>query len=291
MKTILVTGSNGFTGNYIREVFQKAGYKVVGLALHSSGPDELRCDLTDSDAIRSIIRDVQPDGIIHLAALSFVGHDDPVDFYNINVVGTTNLLDALDQEQITADKIIIASSANVYGNPPTEDVTEETPASPVNHYATSKLAMEYMVRNWFDRQNIILTRPFNYTGPGQDTKFLVSKIVDHYRRKEAVIELGNTDVYRNFSDVRDIARAYLMLFESDARNEIVNLSSGEAYSIQDIIDLMSKIAGYTIEIRINQDFVRKNDIRILNGRNVKLKALTGFTPKFSLETTLRDMYL
>ena len=290
MKTILLTGSNGFTGKYIKDIFQKNGYRVAGLSLSSSSDDEYSCDLTDKSSIRSVVQKTSPDGIIHLAALSFVAHDRPLDFYNINVLGTMNLLDALEEEGITADKILIASSANIYGNPETENVTEETPPSPVNHYATSKLAMEHMVKTKFDRQNIIITRPFNYTGPGQDVKFLVAKIVDHYRRNERIIELGNTDIYRNFSDVRDIARAYLALFESDIKSEIINLSSGEVFSINDIINLMNEIAGYKIEIKVNQAFVRDNDIRILNGSNNKLKQVTGFVAEYSLETTLQDMY-
>jgi len=290
MKTILVTGSNGFTGKFIKDIFQDKGYRVVGLSLHSSRQGEYSCDLTDKSSIRPIIREIKPSGVIHLAALSFVAHKKPDEFYTVNVLGTQNLLEVLDEENITPDKILIASSANVYGNPESENVTEEAEPNPVNQYAQSKLDMEKMVKKWFGRYKIIITRPFNYTGPGQDKKFLVSKIVDHYRRNEPVIELGNIDIHRNFSDVRDIARAYLILFESSVKSEIINLSSGEVFSIKDIINMMDKIAGYKIKVKINQNFVRKNDIRILNGSNTKLKTLTGFTPEYTLETTLRDMY-
>jgi GDP-6-deoxy-D-talose 4-dehydrogenase len=136
---------------------------------------------------------------------------------------------------------------------------------------------------------IILTRPFNYTGPGQADHFLVPKIVNHYQKSEKVIELGNLDVWRDFSDVRDVAEAYRRLFDSDTSSETVNLSSGNVYSIKNIISIMNRIAGYEIQVKVNPEFVRSNEIRVLKGDNSKLRKITQFAPEIDFKKTLSDM--
>ena len=126
-------------------------------------------------------RRIAPDVVVHLAALAFVAEDNPEDFYRVNVLGTVNLLEAL-ADDLHPVRILIASSANVYGNTSGGAKRRLSCPAPVNHYAASKLAMEHMVRTWFDRLPIVMTRPFNYTGPGQDERFVVPKIVAHYKR-------------------------------------------------------------------------------------------------------------
>jgi Nucleoside-diphosphate-sugar epimerases len=290
-KTILVTGSSGFTGRYVVNEFKKAGYNVIGLVNESPSTGEMVCDLRDKQKVVNTIGAIRPDGIIHLAALSFVGHPNPEDFYSVNVLGTENIISALIINNICPHKIIIASSANVYGNPDVlGSINENCPPSPVNHYAISKLAMEFMARMWFERLPIIIARPFNYTGPGQDPKFLIPKIVAAYKRQDTSIPLGNIDVYRDFSDVRDVAKVYLKLFESNAKSEVVNICSGEAYSLLQILNLTSEIAGYEIEVKINPEFVRPNEIKQLFGDNSRLLSITGFRPSTPLKKTLLDMY-
>jgi nucleoside-diphosphate-sugar epimerase len=289
-QTILLTGSQGFTGEYIAAELGKNGYNVVGLVQTNAIDNEIACDLGDKIALIDVVSQLRPDGVIHLAALSFVGHENEAELYAVNTVGTTNLLEALYQAKLKYKKIVIASSANVYGNPTVEMVTEDTHTAPVNHYAASKLAMEYMVKTYYSKLPIIITRPFNYTGIGQDAMFLIPKIVNHFRDKKKEIELGNMDVARDFSDVRDIARAYLMLYESEVQSEIVNLSSGKTYELKDIISLMADISGYEINIKVNPDFVRGNEIKKLIGNNKKLVELTGYSPAYSFEETLRYMY-
>jgi len=290
MTTILVTGSEGFTGRYVTRLLRKEGYDVVGLVHHSPQVGEIACDLTAGEQVRRVLRETRPHGVIHLAGLSFVGHSSPGEFYTINVLGTLNILEGLQAENIRPEKVIIASSANVYGNPGRVVIDEDTPVRPVNHYAASKLAMEYLVQTWFDRLPILVTRPFNYTGPGQGIHFLVPKIVDHFRRQAECITLGNLDVGRDFSDVRDIARAYLELFRCDAQEEIVNLCSGRVYYLREILDMMREIAGYAIRVEQDPSLMRDNEIAVLQGSNRKLTALTGFRPRYDLSATLRDMY-
>lgn len=279
-KTILLTGGSGFTGQYIKAVFEENNYKIV----------ELTCDLTDKPALNKCILETQPTGVIHLAALSFVAHPDPLAFYEVNVIGTLNLLDALKATNCVPEKIIIASSANVYGTPAIEKITEETNPAPMNHYAMSKLAMEHMVKLWFDQFNIIITRPFNYTGIGQDPKFLVPKIVSHFKEKRPEIELGNIDVYRDFSDVRDVAASYLALYESPIHSEVINICSGQLHALKDIISMMETIAGYKITVNINPDFVRAHEIQKLGGDYQKFRSLTHYIPQYTLTDTLNAMY-
>lgn len=290
MKTLLVTGARGFTGQYVCKVFRDAGYQVVGLVRSEPKIDEVQCDLTDKESVNAIIAQVRPSGIIHLAALSFVGHTDQSAFYQVNIFAALNLLEALEKNNIQPDKLIFASSANIYGNPDIAIISEDVPPNPVNHYAASKLAMEFMVKNWFEQFPVLITRPFNYTGPGQSENFLIPKIVRHYRDHKTQIELGNLDVARDFSDVRDIAQAYLKLYESETHSEIVNLSSGKVYQLREVIAMMDAIAGYSIDVKVNPDFVRKNEIKVLCGSNFRLKTLTDYAPEYTFEQTLHNMY-
>ena len=291
MKKALLTGIDGFTGKYVADLLLQQGYDVIGLVYKNPKQGAVACDLTDKTAVKKMLDLVKPQYIIHLAAISFVGHQDQSAFYNVNVFGALNLLEAAAELQLDLKKVILASSANIYGNPSNvEKITEEQQPSPVNHYAMSKLAMEYMAKLWFDKYPILITRPFNYTGPKQATNFLIPKIVEHFKQSKNQIELGNIDVSRDFSDVRDIAACYVHLLDADIQSEIVNLCSGNVYSLSSIIEKMEQIAGYKIEVKVNPNFVRANEIKVLGGDNTKLFRLTGFKPTISLEQTLLDMY-
>ena len=291
MNKVLLTGVDGFTGKYVANLLKQQNYQVIGLVYANPTENQVTCDLTDKQAVIKMLDQVRPDYIIHLAAISFVGHKDQSAFYNVNVLGSLNLLEAAYELRLPLKKVILASSANIYGNPPNvEKISEEQPPSPVNHYAMSKLAMEYMAKLWFDRFPIVITRPFNYTGPTQAPNFLIPKIVEHFKQNKKVIELGNIDVSRDFSDVRDIAACYVHLLDAKIQSEIVNLCSGNVYSLSSIIHKMEEIAGYKIEVKVNPDFVRDNEIKVLGGDNSKLSRITGFKPSIGLDKTLRDMY-
>ena len=150
--------------------------------------------------------------------------------------------------------------------------------------------MEHMVRTWFDRLPIVVTRPFNYTGPGQDERFVVPKIVSHYKRRAASIRLGDTRVERDFSDVEDLVEAYMRLLESDVRSEVVNICSGKPTSVAAIVAEMNAIAGYEIKVELEPTLVRNNDISRLAGSNKKLLRLIGFAPGIPIRETLVRMY-
>lgn len=286
----LITGARGFTGAYVRDELQRAGFEVIGTLAgnEAPGPNEYVLDITSLDDCRRVIGEVRPTHIVHLAAISFVAHDDALAMYNVNVLGTLNLLQACVDVGVRPDKILIASSANVYGNAGGV-IDESVVPAPVNHYAASKLAMEHLVRTWFERLPIVVTRPFNYTGRGQAPRFLVPKIVEHFVQRRPVIELGNLDVARDFSDVRTVAQTYRALLESAVAGEIVNVCSEHARTLHEVVDMVREASGHDLEVRVNPAFVRDNEVKLLVGSVAKLRKLVPDVQPVDFAQTIRWM--
>jgi nucleoside-diphosphate-sugar epimerase len=210
--------------------------------------------------------------------------------YRVNVVGTRNLLEALAAGSHKPSSVLLASSANIYGNADVAVIDESVVPSPANDYAVSKLAMEYMARLWMDKLPITIARPFNYTGVGQTENFLLPKIVSHFRKEARRIELGNLAIARDFSDVRIVARSYRRLLAAAPAGEAFNVCSGQPHSLESLIDMMSDIAGYRIEVHVNPAFVRANEVLTLTGSNAKLAGVIGNIETTPLLDTLRWMY-
>ncbi|MCS0595880.1 GDP-mannose 4,6-dehydratase [Massilia agri] len=289
----LITGLRGFTGRYLAQELTNAGYRVIGTVMpgEETGPDIHPVDLLDREAVQRMVDEVQPDVVAHLAGIAFVAHTNAELIYRVNVVGTRNLLEALANGQHRPTSVLLASSANIYGNASVPVIDENVPPAPANDYAVSKLAMEYMARLWMDKLPITIARPFNYTGIGQAENFLLPKIVSHFRRNEKRIELGNLAIARDFSDVRMVARAYRRLLAVAPGGEAFNVCSGSSHSLANLIDMMSEIAGYHIDVQVNPAFVRANDVLTLSGSNSKLTAVIGQLDPTPLSETLRWMYL
>jgi nucleoside-diphosphate-sugar epimerase len=205
-------------------------------------------------------------------------------------MGTRNLLEALATAPKKPAAVLLASSANIYGNADAGVIGEDVPAAPANDYAVSKLAMEYMARLWMDRLPLIVVRPFNYTGVGQAENFLLPKIVAHFRRREPRIELGNLHVWRDFSDVRMVVKSYRRLLAAAPAGEVFNICSGRSHSLESVLDMMSGIAGYRIDVHVNPAFVRANEVVRLTGDNTRLQRVAGTIAPPPLEHTLRWMY-
>lgn len=279
---VLVTGLSGFTGIHLTPLLQQCGYEVVRAA-------EPEFDLSREESIAAAVQTTQPDYVIHLAAISFVAHQDATAFYAVNTIGTTSLLSALERIAPRLRKVILASTSQVYGNATDDPITESTLPAPISHYACSKLAMEFMARSFFDRLPILITRPFNYTGRGQAAQFLLPKLVDHFRRKAPVIELGNMDVERDFLDVRSVADAYVRLLESPLQSRAVNIASGVGRSLASILDDLTRITGHRPATKVNASLVRRNEIRRMVGSSDRLVEAIGPLRYSDFEATLRWM--
>lgn len=278
-KAILLTGADGFTGRHFTKQATALGYQVY----------PLQSDLTSADSINQELSSKCFDYVVHLAAISAVTHADELALYQVNLFGTLNLLRALSTQSTTPTKIVIASSANVYGNSPVSPITERTQPAPVNHYAMSKLAMEHMTSQYRDQLPMVIVRPFNYTGVGHDDRFVVPKLVNHFRGHEAFVELGNIDVEREFNDVRTVCNAYLDLLVHETANECYNICSGKTYNLRQVVDTLTKLTGHELAIRVNPDFIRPNEVQRLCGDPHKLESCIGKLEHPTLEDTLQWM--
>lgn len=288
---VLITGINGFTGVHLEKYLIDQGFNVHGTVLDIPKKDNhIQCDISKKEQVNTVISKIRPDYVIHIAAVSFVGESNSSLIYDVNVIGSENILQALIENDIKPKKVILASSATVYGNQGKEILNESMCPKPVNHYGISKLAMEHMAANYFNRLNIIITRPFNYTGTGQEEHFLIPKIVTHFREKKREIELGNIHVSREFNSIDSVIDIYHKLILCDAKSTIVNLSSSVAIKLLDVINMMNDIAGYTIDVKINPAFIRENEIKSLSGSTDKLTELIGNIKQKEFKNTLKDMF-
>lgn len=297
-RTALITGAGGFTGHHLGRALRRQGYRVVGTTQSPEALDpahdhldaSIACDILDLARLTRLVERVRPTHVVHLAAVSFVAHSDVQALYLTNIVGARNLLQALVDAGSAPRSVILASSANVYGNANVDPIDEQTPPRPENDYAVSKLAMEAMARLWFNRLPITLVRPFNYTGVGQSERFVLPRIVGHFARGARRITLGNIEVERDFSDVRSIVQAYCQLLENAPAGETFNLCSGRAVSLRSVLDTMERIAGYRIEVGSDPALRRAHEIQRLRGSDARLRARVGERVQPPLEQTLREMF-
>ena len=276
---ILISGAHGFTGRHLITMARARGY-----AVHA-----LRADLMRLDDLRNEVAQVNPDFVVHLAGVSFVGHAEIDAFYRINVLGSLHLLDALASLDTKPQSILMASSANVYGNCAESPITETQSPAPVNHYAASKLAMEHMARTRLDDLPVFFTRPFNYTGVGQSSDFLIPKLVQHFVARSTVVELGNMDVEREFNDVRFVCDAYLRLLQRATPGEAYNLCTGRTYSLRKVLTMLTDLTRHPVKALVNKAFVRPNEISHLCGDSAKLLNCIGSANHFELTDTLNWM--
>jgi len=270
---VLITGASGFTAPYVRAALESRGYQVIGVSDHAGNAADATVDLLDAAALGRLVERESFDYVIHLAAVSHVVHDNAADYYRVNLIGSLHLLEALARARHPVKKIVLASSANVYGRPARIPVDETAAPAPLNHYGVSKYAMELMARLWFDRLPILITRPFNYSGVGQSEKFVFAKIVRHFRERAPQIELGDTSVVREFMDVRDVAAAYVGLLESPVASDVVNICTGTGYRVDEVLDRLRAISGAAPRMQRAQALMRGNEIPALVGAPGKLRAI------------------
>jgi len=262
---------------------------------HAHGHEivSLNANLNDVASLQSEIASIQPTAIAHFAGISFVASKDEEAFYRVHALGTSNILNAALKLKEKPHKILLASSATVYGNSPAPYSVETQELQPIDHYAISKVAMEEMAKTFMGSLPIIIARPFNYTGIGQKGNFLIPKLVRHFAEKTEAIELGNLNIEREFNNVVMICAAYLSLLDFGLAGETYNVCSGKAHSLKEVLETLSQITNHQPKILINPDFVRSNEVHRMCGNPAKLNQLSAQHKanllSHNLATTLKEM--
>jgi GDP-6-deoxy-D-talose 4-dehydrogenase len=279
-KVVLVTGANGFTGAYVCAELVRRGYLV----------HKLVSDLLNIKNLEVELMSVCPAYCIHLAGIAFTQHSNIRQLYEVNLIGTLNLLSVLSNNNLNVHSILLASSGMMYKQCSNSLLDENTPVLPHNHYSASKLAMEYATNVFRDSLPLIVVRPFNYTGVNQSDKFLVPKIVNHFKDKKSVLKIGNTKVYREFNDVRDVASVYVdLILNVGSFLSPINICSGIGIRVGDIISLCSEISNFSPKIEVDPRYVREGEPHKIIGNNSLLETLVPIKNRFDISETLSWM--
>ncbi len=292
MKAV-VTGARGFVGPHLVAHLEACGDTVV--PLDRRGP--MSFDVTDPDAVHRALHETRPDAVYHLAAMSHVGDSwkSPGVAFRVNAEGTLNMLRGCVDLGIR--RVIIVGSAEEYGHVDPDDLplSEDAPLRPVTPYGASKVASDFLALQAFlgDGLGAIRVRPFNHTGPGQETKFLVPALAARIARAEQQgskeIPVGALDAVRDITDVRDVVRAYRLLVEHGEPGEVYNVCSGRGVSVSEIATGLLEQARHEIRLVVDPDLVRPVEVPRLVGDNRRLRATTGWQQDYALSTTLADV--
>lgn len=280
-KKVLVTGANGFVGNYVTNELLNNGADVIalngpGLDVKNNKITNICVDILDIEAIKSVFRDFQPDCIIHLAAIAAPTYKDVAKIYDINVHGSENILDAAKASCKEGTRVILTSTAGVYGDSGKEYTDENTPYSPQNHYSYSKMVMEYVSRNYKDELDIKIIRPFNMIGIGQSPNFIVSKFTKAFIDKVPVLRVGNLNTERDFFNVEFAAKVFAnTALKEDVKYDIINICAGKATTGAQILDILKEITDYEPKIEVQQEFLRKNEVMRMVGDTTRCFDVAG----------------
>jgi nucleoside-diphosphate-sugar epimerase len=275
----------------LAERLRRDGYDVIAAAHQGGGPDTLEVDLRDFDGLTGALSRLRPQAIVHLAGIAAPSHSNIGEIYSSNVAGTANLFAALAGAKLEPRIVIVASSAQVYAADGTDrPLAEDDALAPKTHYAISKRTSEDIAAVYSRHVPIIVTRPFNYTGPGQTASFLVPKIVQHYAERRSEIRLGNLDLFRDFSDIGRVVEAYARLIAPAVAPTTVNICSGRTVHLQDIITLMEDISGHSARLVIDPALLRGGEPRVIVGSPARLEGLIGSLPNPEFRDTLAHMY-
>lgn len=304
MKRILVTGCGGFVGTAVVRKLIETGAGVWGADIGItpkafSGFEYTRIDLADFDAVRALLKKAAPEGIIHLAAQSSAGRsfDMPHETIRNNLFAALNLLEAIRTFTVPV-RLLAVGSADEYGpvDPMHLPLLETRPPHPANPYAVSKTMQTQccMTYHALYGVDVIVTRSFNHTGPGQTDTFVLPsfarQIVEiKHKLREPVMEVGNIEIKRDFLDVRDVVDAYSALLDKGKAGEIYNVCSGKSYSLKELLHKMCAIAGVTVDVRVREDRIRPLDTPELRGNKLKITRDTGWSPGIPIEETMRSL--
>jgi GDP-4-dehydro-6-deoxy-D-mannose reductase len=305
---LLVTGAGGFVGGHLLAHLRASApsLEITGLVLPGAaawpapaGVSVLEADLDDPAAAAAAVERARPDQVLHLAGQSSVHRSwaDPAATLRTNVLGIVHLLDAARRLSMRP-AVLVVGSADEYGPAPASEqpLRETAPLRPASPYAVSKVAQAALAQLYGPAggMRVVVTRTFPHTGPGRGEHFAESSFARQIAeieagRREPVVEVGNLDAVRDFSDVRDVVRAYALLLEKGAPGEVYNVCSGEGRRIGDVLERLLAATSARIEVRLDPSRLRPADVPVLVGDPGKLVAATGWTRRIPLETTLRDL--
>lgn len=308
MKKVLITGISGFAGSHLAERFLSIGdYDISGTYLDDSSIANLsqkdrinlhKINLLDAKATEELVAFKKPDLLFHLAALTSPQNsfENPTETFVNNISGQITILEAIKKHNLVDTKILIVSSAEIYGLVSSENlpIDEDTQFNPTNPYAVSKLAQDFLGLQYFlsDKLRIVRVRPFNHVGPRQSPSFVVSafakRIVEIEKGREKVMKVGNLTSKRDFTDARDMVRAYVLALEKGKEGEVYNLGSGKSYEISKILEMMINLATVKIETEPDKSLTRRSDNPELICDYSKFENLTGWKPEIPIEKTLTD---
>ena len=287
----LITGAGGFVGAHLARHLETAGDHVVCTDRRTGGPDIL-----DVDAIAAIVRDSEADVVYHLAGQADVAASwqDPQGTLRDNAEGTLNVLRAATESGI--GRVLVVSSAEVYGkiSAAALPITEQQPLDPASPYAASKAAAEMVCIQWANAGlGVVRARAFNHLGPGQSERFVASALAGRMVRAktagERQITVGNLDARRDFTDVRDVVRAYRLLAIHGEAGEAYNVCSGVDRSIRELVDVFVDRLSHPLELTPDPALQRPSDLPVLRGDPTKIRTITGWEPSIALVTTVDDI--
>jgi GDP-4-dehydro-6-deoxy-D-mannose reductase len=286
----LITGGRGFVGTWLADELREQGSEVVVV--------DREVDVTDADSLGGVVTEAAPDAIFHLAALSHVGESwtAPSEVLRVNVLGTAEVL-AAARSLATQPLVLVVSSAEVYGSVRPEDLPlgEGTPVAPLSPYAASKAAAEQVaMQAWRGfGQPVVVVRPFNHIGPGQAPTFAVSglarRVVEARRDGATELSVGTLSTRRDFTDVRDVVRAYVAVVERGITGAVLNVCSGTDTKIEEVVRRLFDLAGVDLSLRTDPSLVRPVDVPVRRGSYGALHRATGWTPEIPLDQSLRDV--
>ena len=275
-KRVLITGASGFIGQVVlKEMLKNEDIDFFAIdtrKIPNISIEKLELvSLLDKEKLMEIIKRYKPNIIIHLAAIALVTHDNVGEIYNVNVQGTENLLEVTQEYCDKGTRVILASTAGVYGNQNVDKYREDLSYNPANHYSYSKMIIEYISKQYKEDLDIVTIRPFNIIGVGQSEKFLVPKLVEHFADKKEKLSVGNISSFRDYVDVEYCAEVIMELISRKKLDfDILNICSGIPTNGEMIIQLLQEITDFKPEIEISSDFVRKNEVWRMIGDTTRL---------------------